>query len=645
MPTFAELNRRGRLALPLLAAATALFIWWGWKQGAYFESVLYPGAILVFAVVAVLALAAPLSGRIAGPAGLALAALAGLAGWTFASALWSTTPATAIADGERVALYAAVFGIGIWTANLLGRRMLLSLVPLAVAGAAVGVVTTLVLAFGTDADWYLHADATLRFPIGYRNANAAFFMICLWPLLVLATESRWDWRARALLVGSATVLIELTVLAQSRGSLPAVLAALLAYLAFSPHRLRAGAIALLAALPALPALPTLLDVYQHTSTVGVVPLLHDAAQAVILTGLLSVALAGAALRAVYPKLELGAEGVRRLSWVAAGLAIAVALVAGGLFVASKGGPVDFVDQRVSEFERNESADLRGQGVRFGANVSSRRQDFWRVSLEQAAERPLAGGGGGSFRLAYLRERDSPESPEDPHSLEMLVLSELGLVGLALLACFLAAACLAVLRARVLGPAAAAVGAAALASGTQWFLQASYDWFWHYPGVTAPALFLLGAAAAPRLFDPTTSPGRPPRLAAAGVAAALALVCLPLFLAERYIDRAQRNWRADPDAALADLDRAAGLNPLDHEAPLLEGVVASEAGDRDRALDAFVEAIDREPENYAGYWFAGRELLPEEPGGAAAALALAEQRNPQGPEVARLQRRLEGLDAP
>ena len=244
-------------------ALGALFAWWALNDGAYFGSVFYPPAMGIFALCILLALMAPFTGSISGPMRLGVAGLGGLAAWTLLSAFWSATPSTAVEDALRVFLYLGVFVAGFWTVHLLGRRMLLALAPVAAAGAIVAVAATFVLLTGDDYQAYLHPDSTLRLPIGYRNANAAFFLICCWPLLVLAGQSTLRWELRVLSVGATTVLLDLVVLSQSRGSLPAAALALLAYVAFSPNRLRAGVVAALAILPVLSVLPALLDVFQH----------------------------------------------------------------------------------------------------------------------------------------------------------------------------------------------------------------------------------------------------------------------------------------------------------------------------------------------------------------------------------------------
>ena len=632
---------RTRIAALLLVAVTALVGWWAWKQGAYFSTVFYPGAFVAFGLLVLLLVFAPFGGRMKGPARVALLALVALAAWILLSALWSPTPAAALQYAEHAFLYATLFGIGIWVTHLLGARMLLALSPLAIAGGLVGIATVVVLATGTDVTWYLHDDATLRFPIGYRNANAAFFLICLWSTLALAAEADWRWELRALAIATGTVLIELVFLAQSRGSIPGAVAALLVYLVVTPNRMRAALLLSLMALPALLALPTLLDVYRHgTYDPAVIPFLRSAAKAIAATGVLSLLVAGVALGSISPRIRLRERTVASISRVTAVVAVLVVLVGGFVFVGKHGGPIGFVDQRVKEFNRVGYPDLRGQGIRYGANIGSNRHDFWRVAIREGADHPLLGGGAGAFESVYLEHRLSDESPEDPHSMEALMFSELGFPGLLLLAVFLGSAALAGWRSRQLGPVAAGLVAGSLAGGAQWFVQGSFDWIWSYPGVTAPAMFVLGAAAAPALLDPSALRAGRLRASAAVALAAAALLTAPLFLSARYEQRAEEESIPDPPAAIADLERAADLNPLDAAPLLSRGAIELKQGETSQALAVFREAAEREPDNYATYYYLANVLAESDPAAAVAAARKAGELNPQDPGIAALQRRLE-----
>lgn len=628
------------IALGLLTAVSALLIWWEWKQAAYFGRVFYPGAIGIFALLVLLLVNGPVPARIAGPARVALLALVGLSAWTLLSLLWTSVPAAPIAYAERIAVYATLFTVGLWAIALLGRRMHLALLPVALTGAVVGVTTVVVLATGTDVSWYLQGDATLRFPIGYRNADVSFLLICVWPLLGLAAHTEWRWPLRALAIAAATVLIDLAILGQSRGSLPALGVALCVYLLLSPHRLRAGVVILLALLPILPFLDDLLAVFRYNSPdSGIVPLLRDAARATGFSAALSLLLASLALGLVYPRLHLGPARVRAVSWVAGALVVLVAVSGGIVFLARHGGPVEFIDQRVDEFSKTGYPNLHSQGIRFGANVGSNRHDFWRVAVNEGLEQPLLGGGAGSFQLAYIRERESPEEPHDPHSIEAAVFSELGFPGLLLLVAFVVGAGWAALRSRRVSPLAAGLVATACAGAVQWLVHGSWDWFWQYAGVTGLGTYLLGVAAAPGLGDRPPRRAFGPRAVSVLALVVLALVAVPLFLSDRYISRANEEASGNPLAAIDDLDRAASLNPFDDDSLLARGAVEAGIGRRAAAVSSYREAADREPDNYVPYLFIAHQLADVDPAAARAALNRAAELNPRGREIAELRREL------
>jgi hypothetical protein len=358
----------------------------------------------------------------------------------------------------------------------------------------------------------------------------------------------------------------------------------------------------------LPALPTLLDVYQHGhDNPALIPFLRDASKVIAITSLASVAVAAACIRGIEFRLDLGEQRVKLLSRVVAAIAVVVVVAGGTAFVAKRGGPIDFVDQRVGEFTKIGYPDLRGQGARFGANVGSNRHDFWRVALDEAGDHPIRGGGAGSFPATYLLERRSGETPQDPHSAELLIFSELGGVGLLLLIAFVVSATVAALRTRRLGQPGAALATGALAVGANWIFHSSYDWFWLYPSIAAPAFFMLGAAAAPTVLDAGARlRGRIRYPAAAAFGVAL-LIAIPLFLSQRYIERALDEYPSDPASALQNLDRAADLNPYDAGPLMTAGVIKTRLGEDKAAVSTLREAVDRQPDGFAPHFLLARAL--------------------------------------
>jgi hypothetical protein len=626
-------------ALPLTVVG-GIFAWWGWKSGAYFGVVFLPGLMILLLLGALLLLFAPWPARLGGAPRVALLALFALAAWILVSAIWSPTPDIAIADAQRALGYGVVLGLGVWLCVLLGQRIVLTLAPLAGAGAIVALVTLIVLWSGSNTHDFFETDATLRYPLGYRNAVAAFFVMALSPIIVLAVSRELDWRWRGALVGAATLSIELTILAQSRTSLFAALFGLAAFIALHPVRLRAACWLAIAAIPAVVALPWLLDVFQQDAgkSAAELPPLHAACRVMFATTLAAV-VAGCAMARLDPQLELSPDRARLFGRGLVATA-AVALIVSTIALAnSEGGPLGFVSRQTSGLTAG-TPDLSSQGTRFGVDLRTSRGEFWRVAVDDFGDRPLAGEGGGGFRISYLLHRDTTSTltqPEDPHSVELLMASELGLPGVLLFGAFAGGAIVAALRARRLGPSAGAVAAAALAMGTYWIVHASVDWFWSYPAITAPLMLALGSAAAPLLVRQVTEQRHRIGLGIAAVLLAVSLV--PFFLSEGYTNSALRGWRDDLQGAYSQLHRAADLNPTSVRPLTAEAVIAESTGDSGRALTALETAQRRQPEEWTVYYLEARVLSGIDPMRAARALARARALNPRGPEIAALQRQL------
>jgi hypothetical protein len=631
-----QLEPAAWLALLLLAG---LWSWWAWKQGAYFGTVLLPGTVVLCAGAGLLIRFAPWRAalRLSPPAVVALAALIALGCWALLSAVWSPTPDIAIGDGQRMLTYAIAFGLGIALCNLLGARMNLSLAPLAIAGGIVGALTVYALLTSSSPRDVLEGDGTLDYPLGYRNAEAAFFAVALFPALGLALDRALGWRARGAALATATLCIELVLLAQSRASLPAMVVALTVYLLFSPQRVRALSWLALAVLPAIVILPALESLFSASGdgisgvsgeirTAGVVALVTTAVAAVL--GALA-ARNEERLPGLGRLTSAGNRGVARLLAGLAGTAVVV-------FIAAVGNPVSWTGDRLDEFRDAGTPDLSDHASRFGFNAGSNRYDAWRVALSDAGDDPLFGDGGGGYQFSYLRKRDSAtQNLHDAHSVELELLSELGIVGLGLFVISIGAAVAGARRSRPLGPSAQALTAVALASASYWLIHTSVDWFWPYPAVTAPVLALLGSACAPAVRGVGRRSTRPWRRWAIVALALLALSTAAPFLAQRYVSAAYAGWRADPARAFADLDHARDLNRLSDTPPLAEGSIAEALGDRERALAAYREAAELTPEEYATHYLIAKLEANSNPRLARNEIRVALELNPLDAQVRRL----------
>jgi hypothetical protein len=392
--------------------------------------------------------------------------------------------------------------------------------------------------------------------------------------------------------------------------------------------------------PAVIALPWLLDVFQHEggNTPSSIPPLHAACRAMAATTALSL-VSGAVLARIDPELDFGEAGRTAGRWVV-GVLVAATVIGGTVLVFSNGGPGRIADRVDSELSAG-TPDLGSQGSRFGLNLQSSRGDYWRIAWQDFLRHPLDGAGSGGFRHNYLIHRPNDGvQPEDPHSVEMLMLSELGLPGILLFGAFIGGALVAILRARRVGPSAAALAATVLATAAYWLLHASVDWFWSYPAITAPVAFGLGAAVAPaclRVEAPDL--GRSWRFGLAGAAALVAVTMVPFFLSQTYADRGIRTGTSDPESAYADLRRAADLDPLTTLPALGEAFIAMEQGDRRRELSALDEAQSRTPEDWEPYYLEAKLLVETDKSEARAAIRRALELNPVGAGVIALSKRL------
>ena len=648
-----EQKRLEPAALLPLAALTAVWSWWGAKDGGFFGTVLLPGTVVLCATLALLAWIAPWrSGLGASRAVLiALGASCALGGWAALSALWSPAPDLAIADGQRILAYAIAFALGLWLCDLLGPRQHLTLVPLAAAGAFAGVIALIGMHHGDHPAHYLESDGTLQFPLGYRNANAAFFLIAFWPALGLAARRDGLWLGRALALASATLCLCLGMLSQSRGSMIAGAAALCVYVSFSRDRARRLAWLALAVGPALIVLPPLTDLYQAanggTPVHSLGPELRSAANAALLSTAVA-AVIGATSALVEARIPTSPRAGRVADRIAISGLVAAVLAGSIAFVLKVGDPLDWLGQKASEFRAGESTRPIGKASRFTLNARTGRGELWRIALLDFRRHPILGDGGGGYRYSYLRERrpSAPPAVHDAHSVELENLSELGIVGLALFVSAVAGAGVGAIRARRAGPAAAWLSAFALTAGTYWLFHSSLDWFWPYPAVTAPVFGLLGSACAPALRPRRSQPGRGRgRLLVAGGAILLALTTVPPFLSERYTNDAYDVWQTDPGRAYSDLSRARSFNPLSVDPLLAEGAIARANGDRRRAIASFGAAIAKRPEEWVSYYLLAVLYQHRSPGLARRELAAARSRDPLNPEIAALAQKLRARRGP
>lgn len=623
------------LALSLLGGTLT---WWVLREGAYFGSVMYPGLALLAAGMVVLMATAPWRASLAvsGPARLALFSLLALAIWSLISALWSPTPDIAVEDAQRIVGYAIFFALGIWGCALLGRRMELSVLPVVAAALVAALIALIAMAAANGPVPYLEEDGTLQYPLGYRNANAAFFLIALWPALALAGSARVASAVRVGAFVTASACIQFALLSQSRGAIAGVLVALSVYVIFARQRLNALAWLLLAAAPAAFSIMDAESLFDAAKGEGGVKNAVDELNAAGVSGLIRMAIA-AVICLVAIRFDPFVRFGRRVeNRILIGGAVILALG----FVAIAGNPVTWVSDRASEFSEGE-ADLTESSSRLTFNAGSNRSEIWRVALDVSGDDPVFGQGGGGFQFRFTQERDDPgQLARDAHSAELEMLTELGIVGLVLFLAAMVGAFAGAVRARKLGPSSAQLSCGVLAGGAYWFTHASIDWFWPYPAVTAAAFALFGAAVAPTLLMPERASRPTGRRAVMVLLCIFAITLVPPFLSKKLIDSAVSGFSADPEQAYDNLELARDLNPLTDVPALREGSIAFALGDRERAIDAYREAARKRPEEYAGHFFLALLYAKDDPDQARTELAVVTELNPLEPRIDEIRERIE-----
>jgi tetratricopeptide (TPR) repeat protein len=566
-----------------------------------------------------------------------VAALAGFVAWNFLSMTWADFPGDAWTGADKSLIYAASFLVfALWPWNERAVDTVLALFALGIA--LVGAVTLARSALSEFPTQFLQ-DGRFASPTQYANANAALWMSGFWPAVSLALRRDIAPAARGLFLAGATVLLALAVLAQSRGWLFLLPAAVALFLLLARQRLRALVALALAAAATGAILPQLLAVFQRYEEGRPIEPALDRAALLVLVASVAAGAAGAVWAIVDRRLDVSADTRKALGAAVALVATAVVAAAAVTFVLALDRPRDWASERWEDFTRGYTTG--SSGSRFTGSLGTDRYQQWTIAWEEFVDHPAIGIGSDNFAAPYLLRRgDNLHEPLHPHSTPLRLLSQLGVIGTALFALFaIPAVVYGLARRRASGPAAGgAIGAALTVFGC-WLLHGSFDVFWEIPALAAPAFGLLGLAGA--AVGPIEASGsnrwRRPlirRLALGGaivlLAASLVSLCLPWF-ASRYVRAAADIWPTDAPEAYERLDRAADLDPFSGDPSLLAGSIALRLGDLDRAEAALLQALDREPKSWYPYLQLG--LVAEARGNRVEGLAWVRRAldlNPQDP---------------
>ncbi len=676
MPTrLAAALREAPTTVPAFAAL-ALMVLWATSDAGYPLTHWAPGGLIVLALLAIALLAVrPRVAAIPLPVRIALLCLAAYTALSFLSILWAAVPGDAWEGANRTLLYLLVFALfACWPQRGATAALLLCAWTFALIGLAAFTALHVNAAAAVSATRLqtLLPGGRLLYPAGYVNADAAQWLMACWPALLLARSRRLPWGLRGALAGGAVLLAEVALLSQSRGALYATPVMLVLVFALLPGRVRTFALLVPVAAGIGAAAPAVLRVGERLEGGGnAAAAIHGATTAMFAAALgvaLLVALGAAIEQRRAPLSRAAATRVHRATGAVAVLAL-IALLAGGW--AAAGNPLTRARHAWDTFKSPSgyAANRTGESRLIGG-LGSSRYDFYRVALDEFTAHPLLGIGADNFAEPYLRHGRSSETPHYPHSVELRTLTETGLLGALLAALGLAAALLACRHAATRSPDSLArgVAAAATAGFGYWAVHGSFDWFWEFAGLGAPAFALLGLGCAlapraevapvPRGTTITTTAGPPrageaagvppraggtrdgnsrrrlhPWIALAGAAAALAAIAslTAPWLSQLQIQSAARIWVRDPATAYARLNNAARLNPLSDEPYVVAGSIALRRGELPRADHEFALAQRRTPGD--AYATLERGAIASTRGEQRAALVLlarAAQLNPRDP---------------
>lgn len=573
-----------------LLVVAPLWIWWAVWEGGYPPAVFLPAIAYLAGGAAVLYLGVerrPLAGALK----WAVVAVLAFAAWSLASIVWADDRGAAEVAAGRQVLFAASFALpALWRPT--AKALVVGLAVFA-ASALLGGVTALAAAIADPGELL---DGRLVGPTDYVNASAALYSMGLLAALGLAS-SQLSTVARVTALAGASALASLVVLTQTRGGSVALAFALLVAIAVTPRRGRMVAGIGVVGIAVACGLDQLLDVRAAAVGDGDVDVaLRVAARTLVATSAIGAMLGGilvwAEHRIAIPD-RIVRSASRAMTWAAAVLAVV------GLAIAllSAGSITSWVGDRWESFKTPNYSYLEEQETRFGGDLGSNRWEYWRVSVDAFGDAPVLGAGAGNFIATFLERRRVDHSTTYAHSSWLGALAELGAIGLALAIAFAAALSAALLAAsrspRELRPVV-------VAGAMPWvylLAHGSFDWVGAFPVVQSSALALAAGAAA----QGTRSSGVR-RRGGAGLWLTVALVAatavfFPIALAARLSDRGADTWRERPNEALADLRRAADLDPLAASPLVREGVVAVDLHRWGVARTAFERARRRDSSSW------------------------------------------------
>jgi hypothetical protein len=543
--------------------------------------------------------------------------LFGFAVWTGLSLLWSVAPDNTWVELNRSIDYLLVATLAVAAASR--ARDPLELVGRAWLGIAVAVAAWALA--GKVAPW-IHVGpldlnqtaifSRLRAPLGYWNALGLVCVLGAPLALRYATDVTRERRTRVWALRALAVLFVATGLTYSRGAILALVVAIATTIWLGGPRLRGLLAFALAAAAAGPAV--VVDFSSHALTSDSQPLADRVVPGLAVGAALAVslfALGWLAARLIDREASANwSEGRAMLAWRRLRRGAAAALALAVLILIFSGA----LARQWDSFTTTKSLAVSNPSRLLSVN-SGNRWVWWKEAAGAFSARPLLGWGAGSFPVTHLLYRQPPPLPvRQPHSVPLQLLAETGLVGAVLaLGGVLALLAAALSRVRSLPPGRQRdLAGAFVAAAAAWLVHGLVDWDLDIPGVTLPALLLLGVASAPptarrvRLVS-----GWPPRgvplyvaIATVATAAVVSSAILPAWSQSKAQSAlalaANAKTPADLERAVQAADLAARLDPLASRPLEYAATISARRGLLIASRSFLLKAVHRQPDDVSSW---------------------------------------------
>jgi hypothetical protein len=548
---------------------------------------------------------------------LGLLLLAGFAVWSGLSLAWSVDPDATWVELNRAIAYVLVVVAAIAAGSWDGRapeRLALGYLGIALLVAIYALGGKLLPGFhiGGLIDFNQTENfSRLRAPLQYWNALGLFAVLAIPIALRLAVDEEVEDRLRLIGLVSLFVLLLTLGLTYSRGGVVAAIVAVgLTMWLTEGQRLRT--LLYLALALAAVAIPLAYGFTADDLTTNGVKLAERQDDGFVLLALTVAAgallvIAGSRVLRIEARTPGNPERSVRIATALVRAVVALAIVGVGAMTFSDRGVTGTISHEWKSF-RTPKTENQFDPARLLSTNSGNRWVWWEEAVGAWSDRPLRGGGAGSFPVLHREYRENKLDVLQPHNVPLQFLAETGLVGFLLAyggLLLLVGAGLARVR-RFEDPTVRGMAAALAAGSVAWLLHGVYDWDWDIPATTVPALAFLGVLAA---RPPLAERGRRPPddlggrvIALVGVTGLLAVFAVSAVLpwwADTKTQDAIATIGDKPTAAT--LEDAAGkaelasrLDPLSVEPLLAASIVAERAGKVTRAREYLLQAAARQP---------------------------------------------------